>query len=210
MRYFSAIGPVFPAMLFILGLLCLAPLPTQAKDVFAVLKEQAAAMTSVRSDFTQETSLPMFKDPLHSQGRFAFAKPDALLWEYLSPIQEGFVLRGNKGFRWQDDKKNRVPFTSGSDPLAAIIARQITAWIIFDMQSITREYRIDQLPGPVMRLKMTPLKKGVGAVIDSIIIAFTPQGPASTVEITETKGGRTVISFTNTIVNAPLDSGLFD
>jgi outer membrane lipoprotein-sorting protein len=196
-------------MLFILGL-CLTPLSAQAKDAFAVLKEQAAALTSVRSDFTQETSLPMFKLPLLSQGRFAFAKPDTLLWEYLSPVQEGFVLQGNKGFRWQDDKKNRVPFTSGSDPLAAIIARQITAWILFDMQSIEREYRIDQLPGPVMRLKMTPLKKDVGAVIDSITISFTPQGPASRVEITETKGGKTVISFTNTIVNAPLDTGLFD
>jgi outer membrane lipoprotein-sorting protein len=196
-------------MLCILGL-CLAPLPAQAKDAFAALKERAAAMTSVRSDFTQETSLPMFKEPLHSRGRFVFAKPDTLLWEYLSPIQEGFVLRGNTGFRWQDDKKNRTPFTSGSDPLAAIIARQITAWILFDMRSIEREYRIDQLPGPVMRLKMTPLKKDVGAVIDSITIAFTPQGPASRVEITETKGGRTVISFTNTIVNVPLDNGLFD
>ena len=209
MRYFSAIGPAFPAMLCILGL-CLAPLPAQAKDALDVLKEQAAAMTSVHSDFTQETSLPMFKLPLRSQGRFVFAKPDALLWEYLSPVQEGFVLRGNKGFRWQDHKKNRVPFTSDSDPLAAIIARQITAWIIFDMQSIEREYRIDELPGPGMRLKMTPLKKEVGAVIDSITIAFTPQGPASTVEITETRGGRTVISFTNTLINAPLDTGLFD
>jgi hypothetical protein len=78
------------------------------------------------------------------------------------------------------------------------------------MQNIEREYRIDQLPGQAMRLKMKPLKKDVGAVIDSITITFTPQGPASTVEITETKGGRTVISFTNTIVNAPQDNGLFD
>ena len=209
MRHVPAIRPVFPASICVL-VLCLLPWQAQGKDTLALLKEQAAAMTTVNSDFIQETSLPMFKEPLRSRGRFAFAKPDALLWEYLSPVPEGFVLRGSSGFRWQDDKKNRVPFTSGSDPVAAIIARQITAWIIFDMQSITREYRIDQLPEPGMRLQMTPLKKDVAAVINSIIITFTPQGPASTVEITEARGGRTVISFTNTIVNAPLDIGLFE
>ena len=209
MRHFSAIGLEFLTLFFVFGLYLL-PCPAQAQESLAVLKEQAARMMTVYSDFTQETSIPMFKEPLRSHGRFAFAKPDTLLWECLSPVQEGFVLQGDVGFRWQDDKKSRVSFTPGSDPWATIIARQFIAWITFNVQSITSEYRIDQLPGQSMRLKMTPLKKDVGTVIESITIAFTSEGPASTVEIAEVNGGRTVISFFNTIVNAPLDIGLFE
>ena len=209
MRRFPAIGLEFLARFFVFGL-CLLPCPAQAEDRLAVLKERAAAMTTVYSDFTQETSIPMFKEPLYSQGRFAFAKPGTLLWEYLSPVQEGFVLRGDGGFRWQDDKNSRVPITPGSDPVAAIISRQLIAWLTFDVRSLTREYRIEQLPDPCMRLKMTPLKKDVGAVIESITIAFTCEGPASAAEIIEVNGGSTVISFSNTIVNAPLDIGLFE
>ena len=206
-RAFSMGRPV-PAFVLVLGL-CLLPYAAQAKDILAFLQEKTATMTNVQSGFTQETSIPMFREPLRSQGRFAFVKPDTLLWEYLSPLKEGFVLRGDQGFRWQDARENRTPFTPGSDPVAAIIARQLIAWITFDMHSIAAEYRIEQVPGPDMRLQMTPLRKDIAEIIASITITFTPQGPASRVELKETGGGMTVISFTDTLVNAPLEAGIF-
>lgn len=174
------------------------------------LREKAASMVSVTSDFTQETTIPMFAQPMRSHGRFAFKRPRALRWEFTSPMREGFVLNGDNGFRWEGADGARVPFTPGSDPAAAIIARQLMAWITFDMAAIGKEYRIETIGQSPFKLRMTPLREDVRGVIESIAVTFTPQGPASLVELRETQGGGTVITFHNTVVNGPLDKGEFE
>lgn len=198
--------------LLLLCAFCVCPPapPARAADALSALREKAAGLESVSSDFTQETDIPMFSQPLISKGRFAFKRPNSLVWEYLSPLEEGFVLRGDTGFRWSDGRKNRTPFSPGSDPLAAIIARQLVAWITFDLREIEREYRIETLPGPKIRLKMTPLREDMRAVIDSIVITFRHDGPASEVLLTERRGGKTTIVFSNTLVNAPLSDRDFE
>ena len=195
---------------FLAVFLCLSVAAAQEADILSRIRSKAADLTTVRSDFVQETSIPMFAQPLRSKGRFAFRRPDTLLWEYVEPMREGFVLRGDQGFRWDTDRRNRSPFTPGKDPVATIIARQLIAWITFDLPGIEREYAIESLPGPAIRLKMTPLRDDVRGVIESIVITFTEEGPASLVELTERRGGKTTISFSNSVVNAPLDDSIFE
>ena len=106
------------------------------------LRQKTATLTSVKSTFVQTTRIPMFESPVVSQGAFAFARPDRLRWEYTSPIREGFVLNGRTGFRWDSDPSNRTPFNAGSDPVAAIIAKQLITWITLDLDLIRKAYDI--------------------------------------------------------------------
>jgi hypothetical protein len=69
---------------------------------------------------------------------------------------------------------------------------------------------MQSLPGPETRLLLTPLRDDVKGVISAIVITFSPQGPASLVEIRETGGGGTSIRFTNAVVNGPLDGREFE
>ncbi|MDR0828121.1 MAG: outer membrane lipoprotein carrier protein LolA [Desulfovibrio sp.] len=181
----------------------------QADEVLSALRRKAEQLNSVRADFVQETSIPMFAEPVRSHGRFAFKRPKSLRWEYHDPMREGFVLNGDTGFRWENNSAARKPFIPGSDPVATIVARQMIVWITFDMQRIGSEYSIEPVPGKDVRLKMTPLRDDVKGVITSIIITFSPAGPASLVEIKEAGGGGTSIRFSNTVVNGPMDGQEF-
>lgn len=198
------------AALLLLAVVCGLPVQAFAADALAGLKERTAAVMTVRSDFAQETAIPMFSHPMRSQGRFLFKRPDFLRWEFTSPMREGFALKGDAGVRWEDDGAARTAFTVKTDPVAGVIARQLMAWITFDLASINREYGIETLGESPLVLRMTPLRDDVRSVIASITITFSADGPASLVEIQETRGGRTTIAFSGTIVNGPVDDGEFD
>lgn len=182
----------------------------QGEDLLESLRRKSETLHSVSADFVQESSIPLFSQPVRSFGRFVFQRPAKLRWEYVRPIREGFVLNGDKGFRWTNDNPARLSFDPARDPLAGLVARQMIAWITHDLESIGREYAIRTLPGPDLRLQMVPLRDDVRSVIAAIVITFTPEGPASLVEIREAGGGGTTIRFSNTVVNGPLDGHAFE
>lgn len=200
----------YGVLLAILVLACRPPFAASAANALDGLREKAASVISVRSDFTQETTIPMFAQPMRSSGRFVFKRPHALRWEFTSPMREGFVLNGDEGFRWEGGDGTRTPFTPGGDPAAGVIARQLVAWITFDMEAIGKEYRIETVSETPLKLRMTPLRADVRGVIESISITFTPEGPASLVELRETRGGGATITFKNAVVNGPLDEREFE
>lgn len=209
MRHISFFPCGFAALV-LLAALCAFPARSFAADALAGLKERTASVMTVRSDFVQETAIPMFSQPMRSRGRFLFKRPDCLRWEFTSPMREGFALKGDAGVRWEDGGAERTPFTVKTDPVAGVIARQLMAWITFDLASINREYGIETLGESPLVLRMTPLRDDVRSVIAGITITFSADGPASLVEIQEARGGRTTIAFSGTIVNGPVDDGEFD
>jgi outer membrane lipoprotein carrier protein len=207
-RVFRRFRCAFGALtLLVFTLVC--PQILHAEDFLTDLERKLATVTTVRSDFIQETAIPMFANPMRTDGRFIFKHPDALIWEYLSPLNEGFSLKDGKGYRWENGRENRVSFTAQEDPVAAIIARQLVAWITFDIQSISREYHVERVESKALQLKMTPLREDMRSVIADITITFSQEGPASLVELNERGGGRTSITFFNTVINAPVNNEEF-
>ena len=196
--------------LSVLAFLCCCPEKAAAADPIAALKAKTASVVSVRSNFVQETAIPMFASPMRSEGRFLFKRPTSLRWEYTHPMREGFALKGDTGFRWEEGGAKRIPFTATSDPVADVIARQLMAWITFDTASIGREYAIAPLSADPLVLQMTPLRDDVKSIIAAITITFSAEGPATLVAIRETRGGETTIAFSGTVVNGPVDDGEFE
>lgn len=202
MRRFSLLLAVTLCMGFFMPHVCEAQPAT--REVLSILQERTKNLMTLHSTFTQETNIPMFSRPVVSHGRLLFQKPDSLRWEYLSPLREGFVIVGGKGFRWEEDA--RSAFSAGKDPVATLIAGQLLAWIRFDVAQIEREYHIEALSADPISLKMTPISKDMGSVITSITITFSAEGAASSVRLAEGQGGTTTITFTGTVLNAVLNS----
>ncbi|MDR1947281.1 MAG: outer membrane lipoprotein carrier protein LolA [Desulfovibrio sp.] len=206
LRLFTA---ALPSVVLLVA--CLLPASSaRTADTLEALRVKAEKVLTLSADFVQETSIPMFAQPVRSHGRFVFKRPHSLRWEYTDPVHEGFVLNGDAGFRWDGDSGARKPFAAGSDPMAAVVVGQMIAWISFDLESISREYAVESLPGREIRLQMTPLRDDVKGVIKAVVITFTPEGPASLVEIKEAGGGGTVIRFGKTVVNGPRDGREFE
>ncbi|GHV50236.1 hypothetical protein FACS1894168_1090 [Deltaproteobacteria bacterium] len=130
-----------------------------------------------------------------------FKRPDALLWEYVSPMCEGFAIKGSAGVRWRDNRKNTKPFSVSTDIVGAIIASQLIIWVSLDFERIEKEYALTVFESSPPILLLTPKRKDVAEVIKNLVIAFTVEGVASSVTITEQQGGVTVIRFTNVRVN---------
>lgn len=187
------------------ALLLLAAFPAKGADVVALLKEKNAAVTSFVCDFTQETRIPLFDSPVISTGRMAFARPDGLRWEYLSPMKEGFAVSGGKGIRWREGTVTHDTANAANDPLLAIIAKELMTWVTLDTVRIEKEYSVAVTAKEPPTLLLTPRREDVAAILQSLTIVFEPSGLARSVTIAEQQGGVTVFTFSNAAVNTPVN-----
>ncbi len=169
------------------------------------LRERTSAISTLSCSFTQETDIPLFTAPVVSQGTLRFKKPDMIAWEYTAPAAEGFVLTGDKGYRWQESRAKRIPFTTASDPLAGLVGRQVLSWICFDQQWINSEYGIAVDSLEPLAFTLTPKRKDVRAVVECLKITFASDGVAESVVLREKSGGTTTIRFHNVVLNAPFE-----
>jgi outer membrane lipoprotein-sorting protein len=199
--------------LLALGLvLATAPGPAAASDtgtVLARLRELAAGVETLSSDFRQEKYLAIFRDVLPASGRFYYRRPDCLRWEMTAPIATGFVLCGDRGWRWRDRESRVEDFEIAREPVMKIVADQLLAWTRVDIDRLQREYDIRvENPAPVT-LRLTP--RGAAAdFLDHLLVRFAPSGEhVQQVEVHEKGGDYTRITFYNTRVNVPLADGLF-
>ena len=166
-------------------------------------------ISSIRTNFTQTTDIPMFSQPLKVQGILLYARPAALLWEYQEPFVEGFSLKDGRIVRWENSRASVVGKGAGQDPVAAIIADNLMAWVSLDLEKIRREYDVKVTGTAPVTLHLVPKNKGLQEIIADLTISFQANGVASSVVLREARGGSTTISFYNTVINAGINPAEF-
>jgi outer membrane lipoprotein carrier protein len=200
-------------LLLLVGGLAHASSSEDAERALMRLQTLTASVSSLRCAFTQRTLTPLFTAPVESTGTLLFRRPDSLAWEYDAPVPQGLVLSGGKGFRWEDDRRRRVPFAAASDPMAALVAEQMLSWIRFDRQWIERQYaiRLEEglEEGEGLAFTLTPKRPELAAVIRSLSIRFAADGVARVVILREASGGQTEIRLRDVVVNGPISEREF-
>ena len=166
-------------------------------------------ISSIRTSFTQTTDIPMFSQPLKVQGILLYSRPGSLLWEYQEPFVEGFSLKDGRIVRWENSRTNMIGKGAGQDPVAAIIADNLMAWVSLDLEKIRREYEVEVTGTAPVTLRLVPNNKGLREIIADLTIAFQVNGVASSVVLREARGGSTTISFFNTAINAGINPAEF-
>ena len=215
----------FSALLALALLFQLAAAPCAAasgtEKALNRLRDLTASVQSIRCAFTQTTTIPLFAEPVVSEGRFLFKKPDSLVWEYTAPLAQGLAFSGGEGFRWEGGKENRIPFKTADDPVAGLIAAQMLAWIRFDRAWIETHYTVtaadtvteDGAPAPALNpalsLTLEPKRPEVRSILTSLDLRFGADGIARSILLRETAGGTTAITFHGVAVNVPVDDGEF-
>lgn len=179
-------------------------------DALDFLRQRATSLVTLSCAFTQESNIPLFTHPIMSKGLLLFKRPNKLIWQYVEPVQEAFVLNGGLGFRWEDSKENRIPFSTAKDPVAAFVGNQLLSWIRIDLNMIRAQYHVEAISYTPLTLLLTPLKNETWSVIRSIQIVFDGQGTAQTVTLSEARGGTTLIRFSHIKVNGSLGDEVFE
>ena len=184
------------------------PLPQEMADE---IRQSAADVQTLSSQFAQEKFLSMFSETLTSNGQFYYQRPDRLRWELTAPVGSGFVLNGDHGERWHERVAGSEPFRLEEDPAMSLIAEQLFAWARADLSWLQDHYQIELIGVEPICLRLTPPEGQGRAFLDHLLIQFSESAAYVTeVEIHEQDGDYTRIRFSQTEVNTPLADTLFD
>lgn len=198
------------ALLASLAVACLPALAADEAAVLQRLRHMAEDVQTIRSDFIQTKHLAVFRHEMISRGRFVYARPDRLRWEYVEPAASGFSLDGERGRRWDALSGTDRPFELGSAPDMAAVAGQLLAWAAFDLDALGREYQLGVLTEDPVRLRLVPKRARTREFLDHLDVEFAPGGKSvRVVELHEPDGDFTRIEFSHTVINGPLPEGLF-
>jgi outer membrane lipoprotein-sorting protein len=191
-----------------------SPLEQKATDkkdrVFSSIERATLRIKTLASDFLEEKHLAMLQETLFSRGRFYFEKPDRLRWEIIEPGPSGFAVQGNRAKRWRGQKGSSRVFEIHEAPGIKAFADQVFAWVSADFAWLEQGYRIRLVREDPVTLKLVPRSASEKDYLHHIRIVFAADlSHVSVVEIHQTDGDFTRITFRNIVVNGTRRKDLF-
>ncbi len=179
-------------------------------DNWEDIKRESAKIKSVSAQFTQQKHMQILTKPLVSKGRFYFQAPDAVRWEYVSPVRSVVIMQKGNIKRYTQGSKGLVEDVSPSMESMQIVLQEIGRWT--RGQFTENEYFSATLKGGKgQRIILTPKDQGLSAMISRIVITLSPDRPGviKSVRIDESEGNYTLFDFTNVQINEKIGETLF-
>ena len=184
---------------------------TDAADaVFLRIKNATSKIMTLTGDFIQKKNIEIVKNMPESKGRFFYKKPDCLRWEIIEPVKMGFIVNGSQGKKWRGKDDRLRKFEVGKEPIIGVISSQVFAWARGDFDKLKEGYEITILKENPIEVKLVPLSSVEKQYIASIILSFSRTDDyVENLEINETGGGSTQITFYNMVPNNQLEEDIF-
>lgn len=161
------------------------------------LKKEAASLSSIESDFTQEKFLDVFNEKIISKGRFYYKQENMIRMDYTSPVDYQIVINGRKLKIVSEGKTNVVDL--GSNQMMNEMKGMLSACMIGDLSSMTSAYKLDYYESPTLYVvKICPVSKSVQAYISEIVISIDKKDMSvQTLRLSENAKDYTEYHFTN-------------
>ncbi|MBP1709976.1 MAG: hypothetical protein H6Q49_178 [Deltaproteobacteria bacterium] len=189
--------------------LLVLPVWSARADDFARLRKDSARISTITADFVQKKSMKILSKPLVSEGKFYYAAPDSIRWEYSKPLKS-VVLSGKGGTkRYVSSGGKMVEDKTGGAKAMQIVLGDVAGWM---------NGRFDSNPGFTAALRegtdtlitMTPTGKSMAGMIEKIeITIFRKDASVKSVRIVESATAETRIDFLNVVVNKNIDPSVF-
>jgi hypothetical protein len=175
-----------------LALLCtllLSSLAARADDLQEVLKV-LAAHPLLRTDFSQEKTLPALKKPLHSEGRLIFAGQEGVLLLIKKPVQAQLVITPDVLLQKTARTQTRLRLDQSPYGAMAGIFGQLMSG---DVKKLQQSFTVQSVEnkGPSWILRLTPRDKRLQKLFKSLRISGDDY--LREVQISETGDGETLM-----------------
>jgi outer membrane lipoprotein-sorting protein len=171
------------------------------------IQAAAGAVQAVEADFVQEKHLRILARPLTATGRFAYRTPDALRWEYRTPVRSVLLAADGRVRRFVQRGDALVADDSMGLAAVQVVVQDLTRWLKgrFDANP---DFAAELEPGGLVRL--SPRRPELAAVIARIELQLASRpGVIETVTIVEDADNYTRLTFQNVRLREGLPDGLF-
>ncbi len=177
-------------------------------DTWDGIADAAKGIEAIRADFVQEKHLPILVRPLVSRGRLCYRKPDALRWEYTSPVKSVLIAKDGEVRRFiqtgermvEDHGIHLTAMQSVMPEIGGMLGGRFQDSPMFTA-SIRGEHEIVLIP------KDDGMKRLIQRI--ELTLADTP-GVIEQVLIFESEDAYTKMIFTKTRINPDLNPHLFE
>ena len=132
------------------------------------VQRRMAAVSQIGGEFVQEKKLDFLNDPVVASGRFSFAKPGTLTWEYVSPSPSGLKIENGKVTMWNGPPGARTPQSEALAKPARMMAEQVMMWMNFNPREILAIYEVAIVSDSPLTVKVTPRREGLRRMLKSI------------------------------------------
>lgn len=167
---------------------------------------------TLKTDFTQEKEMAMFKEKLVIKGRIYLQKPNKVAWHVDKPLRYSVLITDKFIQQWDEETNQVQEISLTKNPLFQNVIRQLTVWFSGEYGSLLETNDVRLVKRSPVVLEFSPrANNDARKVIQSITITFRDDETyLQQIRMQELSGDVTTITFTNTLLNAPLDSESFE
>ncbi|HSQ77342.1 MAG TPA: outer membrane lipoprotein carrier protein LolA [Nitrospirota bacterium] len=189
-----------------------APEPTDLSAFLKNLGKKVSAFKTLKTDFTQDKEMAMFKEKVVLSGRIYLEKPNKIAWHVDKPLRYSVLITDKMIRQWDEDTNQVQEISLTKNPIFQNVLNQLTVWFSGEYGSLLDTNTVRVVQHDPLVIEFTPRDTNIAKkVIKSITITFRQDETyLQQIRIQELSGDVTTIRFTNTILNAPLDRSSFE
>jgi len=176
------------------------------------LGKRVSDFTTLKTEFTQEKEMALFKDKLVMKGRIFLQKPNKISWNVDSPVRYSVLITDKLIRQWDEDTNKVQEISLTKNPLFQTVLKQLTVWFSGEYSSLLAVNDVRVLQDVPLAIEFIPQEKNIAKkAIKNITITFREdQKYLKQIRIQELSGDVTTITFSNTLLNIPLDNSNFE
>jgi outer membrane lipoprotein-sorting protein len=170
--------------------------------------EKSAAISSLKSDFTQEKTITLLENKIISDGCFQYKKMNKLRMEYFKPYNYLFIMNDDKVTIKNNQKQTSV--STKSNKLFKLIS-QITVDCVSGDVLDSKDFKTSIFENKSLYLlKLAPNAKELKNVMNEIKIYVSKTSyTVEKIEMYESSGDFTLLIFKNKQINTTIPDEVF-
>lgn len=188
------------------------PQPENLQGYMTALGKKASDFRTLKTEFTQEKRMAMFKEKMVMKGRIYLQKPNRIAWHVDSPIRYSVLITDKLIRQWDADTNKVQEISLTKNPIFQNILNQMSVWFSGDYGSMLESNNVRIVKREPLVIEFLPKENNIAKkVIKSITVTFrADQKYLQQIRIVEVSGDVTTISFANSLLNPALNNSDFE